>query len=781
MSDVYEIYDPVNLKLYSIDINEIRFWLDVPKLQEDYSKIPELRQSFGAMETDKREYFLKLMDKHETIIPFQIRHWTGIPGVNIGFDLNIVHTHDTASHYDAVNSRIRDSIFFEKSIRTLPQNANIHIENKYFPVRAIYGISEDFWDVQDLTHEHALPVFDQNVNTTPESTTRILLDSTGRLNPVEIIVTLMTVENWTYQLRITFMPSVDPSLVLWPNIPNAKPLYEFFNNQGYKIRGETGKRVIWENEKEGNIIEYNTPPPHLFNPFLVIKQHNGEEDLLARNKLGKELIERMRKTGLWDEILYFRAYLLETKALGKIQNKNKTAADILLSEAIMQYDECEENMWGPAQSEAMFCAWLKSRIAVGKGDKEVEYRSYMSIARRLAEGHLWKEFAWFLNKVHQEDRKMPMKIIKDFLPMAPLDKYYFVDQKSYKEILEFWDFAYAKEKRPENVQPSVWHYRLSKQAYDIGLKETAKAHLLRFFRETEREKRTVSWMVDGVEELMEYSIKLGLKDRYFKFAQTMVKNIEVMKKREGMGDMSAIGRKAYRWSLLVMTLSESRWALHSAVLLQKENREKRDQIKLWFKKSYETFRESILHYDPTEDYTKEQSCLIGKGFVSAYHLGFNYRDEQLMGYVQQLATELWEKNPSKELYLALHSIFSTERRQEMADLLIGNWISDVKEKEGKFVLDVKRTIELSSLYLGVEEWEEASKTMNYGLSNFEWNFEDLNEIFESFLVLQKYAPQHAVLCEKDLSRWIEIFKEEQRQIKKSTVPMIARMKKIEKV
>lgn len=781
MDKQFQIFDPIQMKTYLVDFNELRFWINVPMLQRLFQQSSAANQSFQFLDGEQREYLLQLLDKNEKVLPFKIKNWNGIPGFNTSFHLDVVYSIEADAFHDKINQEVKDKLFLQKKIHTVAQEGGISISGQNFPISTMIAVSEDFITEEEMEPTQPYPIFQNYLGNGTEYTDRFFLNYRGDMEPMVLQVLAWEEENWQYIVTATIEPAIDHESVLWSNVPKVKNLFEFFSSEGFKARADGPHRTYFENKERGDIIEYNVPPEHLYTPFISIRQHQFKTDYISRKKLGDKLLKQLKDAGLWEEVLYFRAYLLETEALSKIQNKNKRPADMLLSEAIIRYDECSEQFKGQAQLEAVFCAWLKSRIALLKEDKGVERKSYQNMLERYKGLHAWEDFLWLLDHIGTFNRQLPYQLVKEYMPISTLDKYYFMKPNTYKRILEYWDKGVSYDKRPKKGNISEWHYNLAQKAYDIGLKDTANYHLSMFFKLTEKNPEGSQWAIEGTEELLDFAIKVGARKQYLKFAQTMAKFMGKKRKQESIGDMSAIGRKAYRWTLLSLTLSEARWAFHAGYLLKKANKEKMDLIKHWFRHAYEAFYEAVLHYDPTEDYTSEQTVLIGKGFVTAYHLGFAIRDENLMSWSLQLANELWENNHSKELYLAIHGIFQTEDRQKMADKLISTWIEKVKEEEGSFVLDIEKVIILSDLYLSVEEWEETAKTLKYGLTKLQWDFESLDKIFKTFLSLQKFAPSVLPICEEDMFSWIQKYQHEKQNSVSYMTSVRSRIKKITKV
>lgn len=781
MEKQIKIYDPIHTKVYTLNFDELRFWFDIPAFQRLFNQQNELNNAFQRLDGVNRENFLKFLDTNESLLPFKVNNWEGIPGMELSLTLHVQHNLNGNAFHDHVNQGIRDRFFSGKNIFTQKEKMYATIASETFPMDTLFYISEEFCKTELLTPETPYPIFQSYIGNGTDFDEKFLLNYSGEIDPVSFNIPIYQEREWTYSLEVVIKPITPHEDVLWTNTPKVRHLFDFFADNGFKVRTEGPHRTFFENTERGDLVEYNIPPSHLYPPFINIRKHNGKLDFNSRQVLGEQLMEKMKKEGLWEEILHFRAYLLETEALSRIQNNNKKPADKLLSEAIEKYELCDGHLRSQAQLESIFCAWLKSRIAVNKGDKFIELRSYDSILSRYANLHLWEDFLWFLDHSHHEDKQNALKSVRNHLPILDLDKYFFMNKATYKRILEYWDRASVSVKRPKKENVSEWHYNLAYQSYDIGLKDTARYHLLMFFKLTQKNPEGSEWAIEGTEELLDFAIKVDARKQYMRFAQTMAEFMRRKRKEEGIGDMSAIGRKEYRWILLTLTLSEGRWAFHSGYLLKKENKEKPEQIKRWFKSSYEAFYEAILHYDATEGYTKAQTVTIAKGFVTGYHLAFTMKDENFISYLLDLSRELWKRNPSKELYVALQSLFSKEERKEMADSLITKWMEEVKRETGSFTLDVEKVLILSDLYLSVEEWEDCAKTLNYGLTKLNWDFEPLNSAFKTFLSLQKFAPEQSEICEVKLYALISDFQNEKainQQFGKSTKSRIRRIEKV---
>lgn len=757
MTKIINIYDPIHNKVHTLDFEEIRFWLDIKQFQRQFNQITEINNAFHSLDGIHKEYVLKFLDYHDVDNEIPFIQWKGLEGYNVAFELKAIHSLHAASFRDHIQQSVKDKAFFEKKLYSQNNHSLLSIQGQTIPVNSTFLMSEHFVETHELKPYERYPVYESYIGNGTDFEDKFLLNYLGEVEPMDFEVPLYEEDDWVYALRVIITPLESHEEVLWLNVPKSKFIHDFFEGKGYTEYREGEFLVYFENEDEGNVIEFSMPPSHLYPSFISIRQVNDKRGLETRKKVGADLMNELKETGIWDEIVYFRGYLLETDALAKVQNRNKVHADKLLSQAIAEYDKIEGSMLGHAQLEAIFCAWLKNRIATSVNDKAVRKRSVENILLRFAELHMWEEFLWFLDHIVVEEKEVVYAAIREHLPIQELDKYYMMKKETYTRILEYWDKSTYKIKKPDKSMLSNWFYNLAIQSYDIGLKDTAKHNLIMFFRLTHKNPENSIWTIEGTEELLEFAIKVGARKEYRKFAETMSKYMLKKRKQMGIGDMSAIGRKEFRYSLLVNTLSEARWAFHSGFILMKENKEKKELIRKHFLAASDAMHEAFMHYDPTEYYTVEQTVTIGKGFVTAYHLGFNMRNEEYMNYILELARELWSINPSKELYEALHGIFHKEERMGMAEKVIDDWISNIRKETGKFELDSEKVIILSDLYLSVEEWENCAKTILHGLEKMEWNFENLNKLFVTFYALQRFSPEHAQTVEYMMYEWINYY------------------------
>lgn len=778
MTKQINIYDPIHNKVYTLDFEEIRFWLNIKQFQRQFKQIPELNNAFHTLDGMHKEYILKFLDYHDVDNEIPIVNWSGIPGFNVAFELRVNHSQNAASFRDRIQQSVKDKAFFEKKIFSQRNMSYVQIQGQTLPIESDFLMSNHFMEVHTLKPYERYPVYESYIGNGTDFDDKFLLNYLGEVEPIDFEIPLYEEDDWVYSIRAVITPLENHEDTLWLNVPNSKVIYEFFQSKGYTEYREGISTVYFEHEEEGSVIEFSLPPVHLYPPFISIRQHQNSLELKVRRELGMTLMQELKETGIWDEIVNYRGYLLEADALLKVQNRNKVHADKLLSQAIMEYDKIEGTLKGVSQLEAIFCAWLKNRIATFVNDKAVKKRSAENILLRYAELHMWEDFLWFLDHIVLEEKEIVYAAIREHLPIQELDKYYMMSKETYTRILEYWDKSTYRIKKPDKNVLSNWYYNLALQSYDIGLKETARHNLVMFFKTTHRNPENSVWAIEGTEELLEFAIKVGARKEYRKFAETMAKYMAKKRKQMGIGDMSAIGRKEFRYSLLTNTLSEARWAFHAGFILKKENKEKKELIRKHFIAASEAMHEAFMHYDSTESYTVAQTVTIGKGFVTAYHLGFNMKNEEYMYYILDLARELWSKNQSKELYEALHGIFQKEERMVMADKVINDWISNIRKETGKFELDMEKVIILSDLYLSVEEWDNCAKTILHGLEKMDWDFDSLNKIFITFYELQKYAPDHAYAAEGKMYEWINYFIQEKHTLIPYAKGVRSRIKKI---
>lgn len=756
MNELINIYDPIQNKIHRLNFNEIRFWVDVAFFQKLFKTEKEVQNSFQRLDGVIKENVMQFLDSHEKPLPLPINNWNGIPGLKINFTIHADFSLNANSFHDNVQQNVRNKIFSNKELFTKRENMFLNVKDEQLPLSTVISISNEFYSSDQIKPTEEFPVFDRYLGNGSNFADKFFINYLGEVEPIHFNLPLYEEADWKYYISVTITQTMDYKNVLWLNVPKMKYFFDFMGERGYRLREDGPDLIYLEQPKTRSILEYSIPSSQFYPPFITVREHEGSLDFEDRDRLGEELRTEMEEEGLLDEIQHFRAYLLETEALNKIQNKNKTPADELLSDAIAEYDKCEGDIKNQANLEAVFCAWLKSRIAVSKSDLKVKERAFSNILERYADKHLWEEFIFFLDLLEEEDRGVAQRLVRPFLPVMELDKFHLMSPTTYKRILEYWDKGASKDKCPNNANLSEWHYSMSLQAYDIGLKETARKHLISFFRATQRNPEGSEWTIEGTEEMLDFAVKVEAKSQYKRFAQTMANFMKKKRKTKGIGDMSAIGRKEYRWTLLSIAMSEARWAFHTAFIQKKENREKKEFIKEYFLASHDAMLEAIHHYDPTEFYTKDQTIIIGKGFWLGYQLGFQLRHEPFMIHLLELARELWKRNPSKELYQAIHTMFHKDERKEMADLVISNWIEEVKEKTGAFILDIERVTVLADLYLSVEEWENCAKTLKHGLTKLEWNFEDLNKVFKTFYSLHKYDLSAASICEEEIYHWIQV-------------------------
>lgn len=778
MSKQIVIYNPITLKKHTFSFNELRLWIDVKTLQRLVVSNIRYKSQFDSLPPEQRENFLRFIDKHEETQIFKINPWKEIPGLKLTFDLRIRYDENARVFFDSVNKVIHDNFFYKKKIFTFAKDEYIFISDACFPVKVVYGISEDFYFEQPLKEDEKLPVFDYYSGSDSNLDKRIMLNQNSIVSPVVFTFPIYSEACWVYELVFTVENTIDDKYLLWNNIPRIKKVYNFFYNEGFTVKGDGIKQVIWE--RDGDIIEYNQTPSMYHLPFVLVKQHEYKTDVYSRSQLGKEILEKMESSGLLEEINFYKANTLVAQALDVLNTNNKKLSDTLLIEAIEFYDKCQGHLWGVAKLETVFCEWLKTRIANYYGDKDYKFNAYQNILHHYIEMRTWDDLVWFIG-VLKQDKDFPFNAIKDVLPLSPIDKHFMIKSNTYKELLNYWDEALRKETCQSNLSLSEWHYTRSKEAYEVGIIDLAAKRLKLFFRETEKDPSKSKWAEKGTEELLDYAMKVNCSEEYLRFAKSMASYFAGVRRSQSIGDMSAIGRKNYRWALFRWCIAESRWAFHAGYLLTKSRKPNQEEINNWYKQSYEAFTEAMLYYDITENYDIEQVKVIAHGFVTFYNTAFSIKDYEMMDYALDLLRELWSKYYTTEVYTIIHGVFNKEERTQMADFLIESWMQQSSDSEGNLELDKDKIIELIKLYISVEEWEDATSAMEYGLTNFDWDFYSLNSLYELYLILQEHYPKVVDICEEILYNWINVYIEETLNIVSAMPNLRNRICKIQKV
>ena len=778
MSKQVVVYNPITLKKHTFSFNELRLWMDVKTLQRLVVNNLRHKSEFDSLPPEQRENFLRFIDKHDDIEIFKVNPWKDIPGLKLTFELKVRYDENARIFYDSVNKVIHDNFFYKKKIFTFAQEEMIIVNNAAFPINVVYALSEDFHFEQPLKEDEKLPVFDFYSGSDSEEDKRIMLNQNSIITPVTFNFPIYSESCWVYELHFTVENVFDDKYLLWNNIPRIKKVYNFFYNEGFTVKGDGIKQVIWE--REGDIIEYNQTPSMYHLPFVIVKQHDYKTDVYSRSKLGKEILEKMECSGLLEEINLYKGNALVAQALDTLNTKNKKQSDTLLIEAMDYYNRCQGHLWGIAKIETIFCDWLKTRIANYYGDKEYKFNAYRDILHHYIEMRTWDELVWFLG-ILKQDKEFPFDAIKDVLPLMPIDKNFMIRPDTYKALLDYWDEALRKENCPNHLSLSEWHYIRSKEAYEVGMTDFAARRLKLFFIETEKDPSKSKWAEQGTEELLDFAMRVDCSPQYLRFAKSMASYFAEVRRNQSIGDMSAIGRKNYRWALFRWCIAESRWAFHAGFLLSKSKKPNQEEIRAWYNQSYEAFAEAMLYYDITEHYDMEQVKVIAHGFVTIYNAAFSLKDYEMMDYALDLLRDLWSMYYSTELYSIIHGIFIKEERIQMADFLIESWMKQSSDEKGNLKLDKEKIIDLAKLYISVEEWGDAASAIEYGLNNFDWNYYSLNSLYELYVILQEHYPKVVDICEEMLYNWINAYIEETLNILSEMPNLRYRIRKIQKV
>lgn len=759
---VFTLHDPISNKKHIIDFDEMRVQIDSSNFKENFENISNNQTMFNQLDGFKKEdvlSFIKVNEEKEPIISEQMKAILLEHGLDIKLQILVKHVGKKAEFHDKTKQKVKDRIFFadESRLAGALSPTLIRVDEAVFQTQSEVVVSDDFYTTIDYGLEESFPIFDKGISNGTEFQDKFFINPKGDLEPVFLRLPLFSEDAWEYYLEVEFALAVPEDFLLWRKVPKIKHLFNFFEERGYIAKEEPHKTTFVHPELL-NYFEYYSPYQHLMPPFLILKAVEADVSVEGRVDFGKTIQKLMDKTELTDSIVYYRAFLKVEEALSKLKNKKKHQPETLLIEAVNEFEKIHGERRYQAQLDIIFCNWVRNRIGEYVNDEVLMIHTYEDILSRFAEMHMWESFVWLLQVVDEIDKKRSEAIVKKFLPVAEIDKYYLMSKETYYTLIGYWVGFSRKDVKPPKKHLAKALYERAKQAKQIGLQEEARDYLVEFFRVARRNPEFVEWAKEGTEELFDFATSLGAHKEYRLFCNQMVKHLQKQYGSTGLGEMETIRRKEFRWTLHLLKMAQSRWAFHSGYIDYKENPDKIERVREMYLLAYNSLEEGLYHIDLTEEYTEEQLLTIAQGILNGIRLGYAIKSKELIMELSEKALEVWNLSKTKEMYLIIQSIFTKEQRLVMAADLTKIMIDSVVAEYGKFTLNKETIFTASELYLSIEDWESCSQTILYGLDNIEWDFDELNDLFITYHALKKYAPQEASKLNESIYRWIQNIK-----------------------
>lgn len=722
------VIDPINYQKYTFDFNEIKNWIDIKSLKQLLSGNNDAKQAFNSLTAKEKESLLIFIENHEDSSCFNIDSWTGVNGLDINIDFILQYNPDHAAFYDKVNSLATERAFKAKKLKTKACDGLINIGAMQFPIKTIWGISEDFVKIEDLDDEDLLPMFSSYYGDSTPGTTKILLDSKSMSAPAHFFKIIGKEDKWTYNLQLGIMNNLKFNNLMWHGVPNTKKLYNFFFELGFEVDNKNSKIVEWKRNK--TIIQYFKTPKHFYDPFLLIKQVKGKKDIHLRNELGEMIYEKMLETGLLEEIFFYQGNDATNSALSYFETRDKNKMDELLLEAINSYKRCDNFLKIESNSQIILCEWLKNRI--GKIYENQEYMETCDerIVERLILYRNWTELINFIDFINSLDEFYP-EILKSVFPLNPLEKEFFINNEEFEHLKELWEF-YINNTDFENINDIKQIITL---CWSLQLKKTTEKFLKILFKKIK--KGDYSSNIDTIcnDEILNISISLGLQKEYLSCCNKLIKYFDVYRNQQDFADLSYAGRKNYRWQSFCAYMGLFKFLYHKAYLLQSIGKDN-EEANNCFYDAIDTFQDGNVFIDITENYTEEQFLYIVDNYVVLYNMGMLTKNMELVDNIIAFLVKFWNKNPSFFLYKNICFLYPTEQRDHMAEEVCDLWKEEYGEeffKEKSIILD------LIFLYLSVENWESVVDSLKYALQNYEWTFEELSEIYQLYLEITQYT------------------------------------------
>lgn len=724
------VIDPINYKKYIFDLDEIRNWIDIKSLKHLLASNQEAKFAFNALTAKEKESLLLYIENHEDSKCFDIDVWDNVSGIDIDLDFILQYNPDTVAFYDKVNSMAKEYAFKTKKIKTKAIDAFINIGNTRFPIRVIWGISEDFIKIEDLKDEDLIPMFSSYYGDETNLTTKILLDNKSISSPVHFFSVVGKEDKWTYNVQITVKNNLKFNNIMWHGVPNTKKLYNFFNTLGFEINNKNSKIVEWRRNK--TIIQYFKTPKHFYEPFLLIKQVKGKTDLHLRNELGDILHTKMEETGLLEEIFFYQGQDAVNNALSYLETYDKLKVDDLLLDAINSYNRCNKSLKIKANAQNILCEWIKGRVGNMYENAEYVAECNERIVERITMYRNWAELIEFTNFLNSINEFNPT-IVKSIFPMNELERKFFVSDEEINQLKELWDYFLMNDLFENIADIKI----IITTTYSLGLYKTCDKFFKLFMKRLKKENDLKDLGVLCTEEILNIAIALGEQKEYLSCCNKFIKFYDYYKSQQDFSDLSYVGRKNYRWNSFCGYMGLFKFMYHKAYLLQSMGKNLNEANDIFYN-SIDVFQDGTVFIDISENYSDEQFLFIIENFITLYNMAMLTKNMELVDNIIDFMVKFWNKKPSFFLYENICSLYSTEDRDKMAEDICELW----RQEYGEEFYKKKELIpDLIFLYLSVENWESVVDSLKFALKTYSWSFEELANLYSLYERLIEFTEQ----------------------------------------
>lgn len=744
------VIDPINYKKYTFDLNEIRNWIDIKSLKHLLASNPEAKLAFNSLNAKEKESFLLYIENHEEDKCFDIHGWDGINGIDVNIDFILQYNPDTVAFYDKVNNIAKERAFKAKKIQTKSCEGLINIGAMQFPIKTIWGISEDFAKVEDLENEDLLCMFSSYYGDSTNNTTKILLNNKSITAPAHFFSIIGKEEKWIYNIQLCVENNLKLNNLMWHGVPSTKKLYNFFFELGFEVDNKNSKIVEWKRNK--TIIQYFKTPKHFYDPFLLIKQVKGKTDVHLRNELGEMLYNKMIETGLLEEIFFYQGQEATNNALSYFETNNKGIVDDLLLEAINSFKRCDNFLAIEANAKIILCEWLKSRVGAIYENSEYINQCNERIIESLCLYRNWTELLEFINNLNNNSNFSPT-ILQNIFPMDQLEQEFFIANNELEQLKEFWEY-YLETTDFDNYEELISKIGM---AYSLNLYNITSKLMKYLFKRLKKEDNLSEIAPLFTDEILNISISLGMQKDYIACCSKFIKFFDKYKSQQDFSDLSYAGRKMYRWNSFCAYMGLFKFLYHKAYLLQSlgKNLEEANNC---FYDAIEIFQDGNVFIDITENYTEEQFLYIIDNFVILYNMAMLTKNMELVDNTIMFLANFWNKKPSFFLYKNICFLYSTEDRDKMAEEICEIW----KEQYGEeFFKEKEIILDLIFLYLSVENWESVIDSLKYALTNYNWSFVEVSKIYSLYKELIQYTDSEKLdVVSKLVEEQINLYKGE---------------------
>lgn len=724
-TDIFTIIDPINYKKYIIDPNEIKNWLDVTSLKYLLINNKQAKDAFNRMLAEEKEAILSFIDRHEDEKCFNPKKWLGLNGVELDLDFCLKYDSSSIFFYDEINTRAKDKAFFSKNIYTISRDGEIKLSNTIFPIKTMWAFSDDFIKTEELNDEDLKIFFKGYFGDETNGNTKVIINQQSQSTPIHFSSIFKKEECWLYELNLTFVNEIHLPNIMWYGIPSIKKLYDFFYANNFSIHNNNTKITEWHRDED--IIQYFHTPEHFYEPFLLIKQHKGNKDVSSRNKLGTSIFNAMQRSGLLEDIYLYKGNNYLNNALDALTTTNKMNADLWLTDAIKTYELCVNHNMYEANANTILCKWFKNRLGNLVGNQVFQDENNQQIIMHLLKYRNWNEVLKFLLFVLNLNakKKINTNVIKNIFPIYELEHEYFIPPDTLNNLVVIWDEEMSKN-IPTSIEDVVFWIPVAEK---MNAKKTTNTYLKALFKFIKLETNFLNIPRIINDDFFNICLKYNFSKEYISACNKLISFFDITKNNLNFGDLSYQGRKDYRWKSYICYMGKYKFLFHKAYILQQTPMKKQNPAFELYNEAIKSFEDGLLFLDLSENYSEDQLDFIIDNFLSLYNLGIITKNDSVLNSVNEYIQNVWKHSKNYFVYKKINSILPNKVRDKYAMKICTDW----KKNYGSEFYEKKEILpDLIYLYISTEEWQGATDSLLFALTNYIWSFDEFEELYKLY-------------------------------------------------